>query len=260
MLPVVTATEFIKVMKSGRTAPILCGCSNQDGKPAGEFVVKLRQRIGGTRGLLQEFLGSRLASHFGILVPEVGAVEIDLEFAEALDEQDRNLAASAKASIGLNFGTAIINPATTWLVDKSIPDAMWRDAVNIFAFDALIQNPDRRSANPNLFTQGDNIYVYDHETSFSFLFAVARSADPWNLEGEHYLDQHVFYRRLKAKEIDLGDFEERLVALTDDALGKIRDEVPGEWMHADLGQIEAHLTAVSGRAEEFSEQVRRRLA
>jgi hypothetical protein len=64
---------------------------------------------------------------------------------------------------------------------------MWRDAVNIFAFDALIQNPDRRSANPNLFTQGDNIYVYDHETSFSFLVAVVKSAEPWNLEAEQYL-------------------------------------------------------------------------
>ena len=261
MLSVVTATEFIKIMKSGRTAPILCRCAHENGKSAGEFVVKLRQSIGGTRGLLQEFLGSRLASHFGILVPEAVAVNIDLEFAEALEEQDRNLAASAKASIGLNFGSTMINPAaTTWLVERTIPDAMWRDAVNIFAFDALIQNPDRRSANPNLFTQGDSIYVYDHETSFSFLLAVVRSAEPWNLEREEYLTQHVFYRRLKSKEIDLDDFEARLQALTGDVLAQVREEIPDEWMHADLEQIEAHLSAVRDHHEQFREQLRRRLA
>lgn len=87
----------------------------------------------------------------------------------ALVDRNPELAASLQASLGLNFGSKVLYPASIWPVNRSIPEAMWRDAVNIFAFDALIQNPDRRPENPNLLTQGDNVYVYEHETSFSFL-------------------------------------------------------------------------------------------
>jgi hypothetical protein len=250
----------MKVMESGRTGPILCACTEEDGAQAGEFVVKLRQRVDiGVAGLLHEFLGSRLASHFGILVPEPVGVFVEPEFAMALTERDNNLAASLQASVGLNFGSRLLYPATSWPVNKSIPAAMWRDAVNIFAFDALIQNPDRRPENPNLLTQGDNIYVYDHETSFSFLLALLAAPEPWNIEGEAYLANHVFYKRLKSKEIDLADFEERLKALTVGVLAGIREELPEEWQHPDLERIEAHLTAVHDHAEDFREQVRRRL-
>ena len=48
------------------------------------------------------------------------------------------------ASLGLNFGSAIQTGVMTWPVDKWVPESMWPAAVDIFAFDALIQNPDRR--------------------------------------------------------------------------------------------------------------------
>jgi hypothetical protein len=141
---------------------------------------------------------------------------------------------------------------TSWLVGKSIPDAMWQDAVNIFAFDALIQNPDRRSDNPNLFSRGDEIWVYDHETSFSFLYALTPS--------QAYLDKHVFYGRLKSKEIDLSGFMERLNALTYEFFTSLRADLPTEWMNEKLRRIEAHLLEVRDHSEEFIEGVRRRLA
>jgi hypothetical protein len=252
------ATQFVRVMESGRTGPILCGCADQDGNDAGDFVVKLRQRMStGVRGLLHEFLGSRLASHFGIMVPEPVGVSIEPEFAEALADRDALLAASLQASIGLNFGSRILNPVSIWLVNRLIPAAMWRDAVNIFALDALMQNPDRRTDNPNVLTQDDNIFVYDHEASFSFLFAVVKSDEPWNIEREMYLANHVFYKRLKGKEIDLKDFEERLNALSPGPWAEIRDEIPDEWHHADFDEIEMHLRGVRDHAGEFVQQVRR---
>jgi HipA-like kinase len=255
------ATQFIRVMEVGKTAPILCGCHDQNNNYAGEYVVKLRERIGiGACGLLLELLGSRLAAHFDILVPEPAAVLIEPEFAAAFAQRDPNLAASLRASIGLSFGSKMLNPVSTWPINRPIPEAMFGDAVKIFAFDAMIQNPDRRPENPNLFTQGDNIYVYDHETSFSFLLALSPSAEPWNLECEPYLANHVFYRRLRAKEIDLADFKERLDELTMGVLAKIRKDIPEDWQHGNLERIEAHLLAVHDNSERFIEQVRRRLA
>jgi hypothetical protein len=244
-------------MTSGRTAPLLCGCAHQNGRHDGEFVVKFLS----VKGALFELVASRLANHFGILVPEPAAVQVEQEFADVVNERLRQQTPTRKIGAGLNFGSRIINPMTTWLVDRVIPEAMFRDATNIFAFDALIQNPDRRVENPNLFTQGDSIYVYDHEeTSFSFLVAVSPSEEPWNLEREAYLARHVFYNRLRGKEIDLADFRECLEALTPEVLTTIREDVPPEWAHEDLKGIENHLMKVRKNADEFIEQIRRRLA
>ncbi len=244
-------------MTSGRTAPLLCGCADLNYHHDGEFVVKFLS----AKGALFELLGSRLATHFGILVPEPAAVQVEQEFADVVNERLRQQGSSRRVGTGLNFGSRVVNPMTTWLVGRMIPEAMFRDATNIFAFDALIQNPDRRVANPNLFTQGDSIYVYDHEeTSFSFLLALSPPPEPWNLEGETYLQDHVFYGRLRAKEIDLKDFGQNLKALTGEVLTGIREEVPPEWAHEDLERIEGHLMKAQRNADKFIEQIRRRLA
>ncbi len=61
---------------------------------------------------------------------------------------------------------------------------MWQ-AAHIFAFDALIQNPDRRYSNQNLLTRGNNIFVYDHELAFSFLEAILPLRHPWLSKTRH---------------------------------------------------------------------------
>lgn len=257
MLTRLTATQFIRNMTSGRTTPLLCGCADHNGRHDGEFVVKLLS----AKGALFELVGSRLATHFGILVPEPAAVQVEEEFADAVNERLRHQIPTRKINAGLKFGSRVISPMTTWLVDRVIPEAMFRDAANVFAFDALIQNPDRRVENPNLFTQGDSIYVYDHEeTSFSFLVAVSPSDEPWNLEREDYLTRHAFYSRLRAKELDLKDFRQGLKTLTWEVLTTIREEVPPEWADEDLKRIEGHLMKVQKNGDKFVEQIRRRLA
>ncbi len=252
-----TATQFIRNMTSGRTTPLLCGCTTLDGRHDGEFVVKFLS----AKGALFEAVASRLATHFGILVPKPAVIQVEQDFADVVNERLRQQTSPRRIGAGLNFGSRVINPMATWFVDRVIPEAMFRDATNIFAFDALIQNLDRRVENPNLFTQGDSIYVYDHEeTSFSFLVALRPSAEPWNLEREAYLERHVFYSRLRAKELDLRDFEQELKALTREVLTAIREELPPEWVHEDLKRIEDHLMEVKKNAEKFVEQIRRRLA
>jgi len=42
-------------------------------------------------------------------------------------------------------------------------------SAEIFAFDVLAQNPDRRAGNPNLWARSNRLGVYDQEQAFSFL-------------------------------------------------------------------------------------------
>src|SRR5208283_3894843 len=94
-------------------------------------------------------------------------------------------------------------------------------AADVFAFDTLIQNPDRRAVNPNLWARSDRLGVYDHEQAFSFLSVpiIGGTPKPWvaasHGNGFRFLEQHVFYRNLRGGRLDLGPFKEKLGALTD---------------------------------------------
>ncbi len=137
---------------------------------------------------------------------------------------------------------------------------MRQSAVDIFAFDALIQNPDRRFDNPNLFANGDNILIFDHEMAFSFLQAIFPSRTPWKLDGETYLQKHVFYRRLKAKSIDLEAFTEKLSALSDTLLESLMTDIPDEWNNDSVPKISQHIRSIREHASAFNEEIRRFLA
>src|ERR1700733_7096944 len=140
MVARVTAVQFHRFMNSGRTSPVLCGCEDELGK-RDDYVVKLRGGLDrGEAGLVCELVASRLASYFGMAVPEPALVLIEADFAELVAAAEPQGAKLLRSSIGLNFGSRQLSDVTAWPVDKWIPEAMWQAAVNIFAFDSLIQN------------------------------------------------------------------------------------------------------------------------
>jgi hypothetical protein len=149
MITGLTATQFVRFMNTGRTSPAILGCTDQCGTWVGEYVVKLRGGIETKEsGLPCELMASKLAAHFGIASPEPAAVEIEENLAELVANTKPLYSACIRNSVGLNFGTKLVTGFITWPVDNFIPQAMWQCAVDSFAFDALIQNPDRRYGNP----------------------------------------------------------------------------------------------------------------
>jgi hypothetical protein len=261
MISRLIAAQFHRLMTSGRSLPLLCGCEDDAERRVGDYVVKLLGSVDRREsGMLCEMVASRIATHFGILVSEPSIVEITSSFAELVAALQPSVASKVRNSVGLNFGSRLLSGHSIWPVDKVIPEAMWQSAVDVFAFDALIQNPDRRDSNPNLLTQGDNICVYDHELAFSFLVDVKPSMTPWKLGGDRYLESHVFFRRLKSKSIELDDFAANLRSLREDVLLAIETDIPEAWINRDMLRIKAHLRTLREHADEFIDEVRRKLA
>ena len=258
MIRKLAAVQFVRFMESGRTSPALFGCEDESGRMIGEYVVKLRGTVS-QAGLVKEMFASGLASHFGLVSPEPALIGIERNLADLITRMFPTHAAVIAASVGLNFGTRALTGVSTWPVDKSLPFAMFQTATNIFAFDALIQNPDRRYCNPNLFAKGDSLVIFDHEMAFSFLLALFPSA-PWSLDDQQYLSEHVFFRPLKSKEVDLTAFTGSLAGLTDGVLAEFLADVPGEWRDDSLPKIKEHLCAIRDHVAEFAEAVRRFLA
>jgi hypothetical protein len=253
-----TAIQFERFMTSGRTSPAMFGCEDQTGTLVGEYVVKLRGAVGES-GSLNELFAAMLAAHFGLPMPDPALVALDPALVDLVAGIQPSQAPRIRGSVGLNFGTKALSGVSTWPVDKSIPEAMWHTAVDIFAFDALVQNPDRRFNNPNLFTRGDDLLIFDHETAFSFLLDLFPSRTPWNLDDQQYLVEHVFYRRLKSKPIDLTRFAASLSGLSDALIAGIVADVPPEWNNDNVPMIVRHLCSVRDNAGQFAEAVRRML-
>jgi len=101
--------------------------------------------------------------------------------------------------------------------------------------DALVQNPDRRAINPNLWARSDTIGVFDHEQAFAFLYTtiLGDPPRPWIVAdqalGFRFLEQHVFYPALRGGVVDLDGFEERLGKLTKSRIAGYFKAVPKEW-------------------------------
>lgn len=95
-----------------------------------------------------------LAQFFNIYIPPPAIILIEEDLAKAVAEtvSDPRRADIIKKSVGFNFGSSFVPNISSWPVDKHVPAVMRDDAARIFAFDALIQNPDRQFVNPNLGT------------------------------------------------------------------------------------------------------------
>jgi len=76
---------------------------------------------------------------------------------------------------------------------------------------------------------------------------------------EDYLDQHVFSRALR-KVPAPQDFLDRLSSLSDEVIQSFSNQIPPEWQSEDLPKIERHLKLMREHAEEFAEEITRRLA
>lgn len=228
-----TATQFIRPMATGRNHPLLLGCENSGGDKL-EVVVKFRGREMTEKAQIAELVAAQLADDLGLQVPQAAVVTVPAGFEGVIP--DRDLAKMVKESPGPNFGSVHVGAGfTTWLPGRD-PHGVQRDhAAEVFAFDTLVQNPDRRAANPNLWVRSDRIGVYDHEQAFSFLSVpiIGGAPRPWVTahqgNGFRFLEQHIFYRSLRGGRLNLLPFQEKLGALTDAQIQAYADSVPAAW-------------------------------
>jgi len=242
-----TATEFFKPMSTGRNHPLLLGCENAAGDKF-EVVVKLRGREMDERAQTAELLSAQLADELGLQAPQAALVNVPPGFEAVIP--DRELVKLVRGSSGLNFGSVHLGTGfTTWPPGRNPVGAQRDQAADIFAFDTLVQNPDRRAANPNLWARSDRLGVYDHEQAFSFLSLpiIGGAPKPWAAASHgnsfRFLEQHVFYGSLRGGRLNLGPFKERLGALTDKRIQACLDTVPAAWSRGSdfAAQVAAYL-------------------
>ena len=202
-------------------------CEDGEGEEV-EVVVKLRghqQILPG--GFVAEAMASLLAQDLDLPIQRPFQVAISKEFAQTVP--DAGLRAIVERSEGLNFGCEKWGPGyTIWPRDKMLPKAMRQAAMEIFAFDGLIQNPDRRAVNPNCVFLGGDFLLYDHESAFSNFFAIfAKSA--WEPGGLDFLSDHIFRHALRGHGLELDRLQGAFEALDASRFQAYLQQVPADW-------------------------------
>jgi hypothetical protein len=228
MIPHVRAITFLRPMSSGRTKPCLMVCEDDDGDQE-EIVVKLRSGIE-TRemGSTSEVLASLLARDLDLPVPEPRLVEIEPGFERAVPNPE--IAERVRDSVGWSFGSVrLASGVTTWPKGKSIPQLLRQRALEVFAFDTIIQNPDRRKGNPNVLWKGDELFIYDHELSLTFFLPQLGWQPPWTGQGLEFLTDHVFYDELKGTPVNLDRLTGAFEAITEERFDEYVAAVPDDW-------------------------------
>ncbi len=257
-VPVLEATSFLREFPTGRNKPCVFLCEDDSGKAAEEYVVKLRANLSlGATGHLCELVGTLLASRLGLPVAPPAIVNVSASLADAVVQPD--IKQAIQASAGLNFGCLnMVGGFHAYPPRFLVPEILRQQAFEVFAFDALIQNPDRIRDRPNLLYDGNEFCLIDHELAFSFLFSIQRGS-PFQLSKLEFLRDHIFYQQLRRTTVETDRIEGEVASLSDADWQAITRRIPDAWKTDKLDQIIAHCTAITRKHDVFFRNLKLRL-
>lgn len=230
------AVQQIRRMRGGAQAHLM-RCDD-----GGYYVVKFQNNPQGTRILVNELLGTRLAARMGLPVPAVAIVEVREDLIAQTEDLVIQLGRGrAPCRAGLQFGSRYPgHPAETAVYDF-LPDEQLREVANLadfcgmFIFDKWTCNTNGRQA---VFCRlpGDACYrAWMIDQGFCF------NAGEWNfpdapLRGIYA--RHRVYESVRG----LESFEPWVARIernmTEQVCDEILKEIPGEWYGCDLEAIE----------------------
>ncbi len=231
MLDALTATRFDRPMNRGRTSPLLLEGETDVGSTV-EVVAKFTSPQLSVEGLIREAFGAMLGADLGLPVPACYCVEVTTGFIASVAGSHSEVAAALTQAVPIGFGSAKLPPGfAAWMPQRSLPEAMRRVAAEIYAFDLLIQNPDRRPDNPNLQLKGNDFAIFDHEMAL-VTEGILSWRPPWELgalAAANAPQGHVLYRALQGTRPDLTRLSDAWVTVDAARLWAYRTTLPPVW-------------------------------
>lgn len=230
VIETVTAVQFDRRSTSGRTGPGFLLCEDDSGDDV-ELVAKLSATCDlSVTSLSMEAICACLAGDLGLPIPQPFFVRMDADWIDSIADTDWR--AAAQRSCPVAFGSKRLPPGyAQWISSTSLTGAMPDIAAAVLLFDALIDNPDRRSNNPNCLVRGEEIRIFDHELALptAVLFGWR---PPWMVGGLQNLEQpgaHIFREPLKRKVVNWDAIKAQWTALSDERLQEYVNVLPPEW-------------------------------
>lgn len=197
----------------GSTKPLLVTADT--GNRLETFVAKVftKRQMDQYAPLATELYANILASSFDIIVPEPALLLFDDDF---IDTLPHNIKLRVQDNKSQYYFATKYHPGYFQYIPASHKKTFdTYDIENIFAFDILIRNIDRRIGKPNLLIKGRNYLAIDHELSLAITktFEEYYGGMEWQFIKSAQQDrQHIFLKRLHRRKshIDFDTFIEYL--------------------------------------------------
>jgi len=254
-LRTIFAIEHIEKFTSGATLPMLIRGICKETEKKGEFVVKYLEGRMDKDASCRELLGSFLAMQIGLNVPEPVLIEIHQDFVATIEHLTE--IRYIKNCIGYNFGSEFVPGYSKILNEQSLNENQINDAIEIFGFDILISNPDRRVDKHNLLSNGKTTLIFDHELAFSFLLYLFPNPKPWTINNDDlkWIKNHVFYQRMLERKPNFEGFVQKLDLIDDVFWDKANALVPEDWKTTKFDKIKNHIELVKENKDVFLQQL-----
>lgn len=229
------AKRLDKVMTAGRTHPLVIECLLIDEahqRHYGMMVVKARGLPEVTEmSLFNEFFGNVLASEIGLITPAPGLVNLSAPFVEMTKASALLKPYGIQVQSGLGVGCKFFDAGLANILPGApLTDDETRQAALLYAFDLLIQNPDRKARKPNCAWRSGQLIAFDFELGFSFLFPLIGKAEPaWQVAAHGISARHVFHPQLQGRQVDWQPFVAALQRLDEIRLRQLSDALPMAW-------------------------------
>ena len=252
MLQRATPIAFDRAMGNGRTKPVLLVCETQAGEEI-EVVAKFSANCDqGVTNLAREVIAAGLAGDLGLPIPPPYLLDITPAWAASVTEA--NIHANIQRSAPVAFGSSFAGAGfSAWNDGTTLRPTMVPAAFGTFVFDAIIQNPDRRSSNPNCLVRGDAFRIFDHELAFlahHSRHSIIGWKPPWLPGSLQLLEQpgfHIFRRELRGENLDFSSVRESWKRLSDSRVDSYAGAIPVEWAQATADVVSAIALIKSAR-------------
>ncbi len=273
MLITLEAIRFERFLKTGRTCPMVIECeqsvpedqdtletnNNEIILPRLMVVKALGLPEVEERNLFCEFVGNLLARELGLFTPSPALITISQEFATAVNGVAKQELLPINLQAGVGVGGEYLHPLRPLTPKPILTEEEINQAAAIYAYDLLIQNPDRRSDKHNCVFYEDGLLAFDFELGFSFLLPIlGDKKEAWQVS-QHGINQtHLFRPTLRNKAIEWRPFIGKLEALCQNNLEMVLSQLPEKWQDW-AAIVRQHLLQAISKPNAFEMELQRSL-
>jgi len=205
-----------------------------------------------------ELLGNLLARELGLFTAAPALVILSDEFVDATNSVLPNLQVPYRLRPGVALGCQYFSQITPLLSDASPPLEEAENAARIFAYDLIVQNPDRTPTNPNCGIESGKLLAYDFNLAFSFLVAIGGDPEPWRLSNSGIGPKHLFRRFLASQQVNWEWVIQPLRTLSLQRIEELSLLVPPEWGDR-TEQICSHMSGIIDHIDQLAIELQRSL-
>lgn len=261
----VDAFVFERVLEEGRTKPVVLGCRGEDEPAPIPVVVKALgcPEVHSRWQLVAEVVGNAVARRMGVETPEPFIVSIDAPVAAVVNRSLAALGYNHSLSPGHAAGCRLLAPTPVpYAPGQTLSPDQVRAAQDLYVFDLLSQNVDRRVDNVNCALTKHGIVAFDFELCFAHLFLklIGQSAaQSWRPSDTMPFRKHVFYALVRSAPPAPPAVEAVLDLLDEEWWMGLVASLPETWQ-GEASRIGTEIARIIEHKSDFAEDVMRSLA